>query len=93
MSGALFLGPLPCQTWKQEWNQLKLPFADCYCRSAFLQHDSYTDVEDVQVMIAVNMHCIVGVGESPETPEREKQDCDFLIQTEQYGDIVFMHRN
>lgn len=34
--GALFIGPLPCQTWKQEWNHLKLPLVDCYCRSASL---------------------------------------------------------
>lgn len=42
-SGALFLGLLPCQTWKQEWNHLKLPLVDCYCSSAFL-HSTVTQM-------------------------------------------------
>lgn len=37
VSGVLFLGLLPCQTWKQEWNHLKVPLVDRNSCSAFIQ--------------------------------------------------------
>lgn len=42
-SGVLFLGLLPCQTWKQERHHLNLPLVDYNSYSAFL-HSKFTQM-------------------------------------------------
>ncbi len=60
-SRALFLVLLPCQTWKQEWNHLKLPLVDCYCSSAFLHSTVTQMLKMFRVMTASKLHCVCAV--------------------------------